>query len=151
MSTLTWITEKELEQVIKNKRDEFRWKKNENFIAAVSKWETLAASKVKMSGSEKNKSEQEHKQQKFWWTHTTILILHSRDKAVMLGINTIEFFLEEFTSARSGEVAIVLGDIYLQSVKASRSVISLIVILKRWTGVFFIGYHERAAVLFIVK
>ena len=93
MSTLTWITEKELEQVIKNKGDEFRWKKNENFIAAVSKWETLAASKVKMSGSEKNKSEQEHKQQKFWWTHTTILILHSRDKAVMLGINTIEFFL----------------------------------------------------------
>ena len=84
-----------------------------------------------MSGSEKNKSEQEHKQQKFWRTHTTILILHSRDKVVMLGINTIEFFLEEFTSPQSGEVAIVLGDIYLQSVKASRSVISLIVILKR--------------------
>ena len=95
MSTLTWITEKELEQVIKNKGDEFRWKKNENFIAAVSKWETLAASKEKMSGSEKNKSEKEHKQQKFWWTHTTILVLHSRDKAAMLGINTIEFFLEE--------------------------------------------------------
>ena len=28
MSTLTWITEKELERVIKNKDDEFRGKKN---------------------------------------------------------------------------------------------------------------------------
>ena len=28
MSTLTWITEKELERVIKNKGDEFRGKKN---------------------------------------------------------------------------------------------------------------------------
>ena len=27
LSTLTWITEKELERVIKNKGDEFRWKK----------------------------------------------------------------------------------------------------------------------------
>ena len=27
MFTLTWITEKELEQVIENKGDEFRWKK----------------------------------------------------------------------------------------------------------------------------
>ena len=26
--TLTWITEKELERVIENKEDEFRWKKN---------------------------------------------------------------------------------------------------------------------------
>ena len=26
--TLTWITEKELEQLIENKGDEFRWKKN---------------------------------------------------------------------------------------------------------------------------
>ena len=28
MFTLTWITEKELERVIENKKDEFRWKKN---------------------------------------------------------------------------------------------------------------------------
>ena len=42
-------------------------------------------------------------------------------------------------------------DIYLQLVKASRSVISLIVFQKCWTGVFFIGWHERAAVLFIVE
>ena len=28
MSTLTWITEKELEREIRNKRDQFRWKKN---------------------------------------------------------------------------------------------------------------------------
>ena len=37
--------------------------KLEHFIAAVRKWEMLAASKV--SGSEKNKSEQEHEQQNF--------------------------------------------------------------------------------------
>ena len=34
-------------------------------MAAVRKWEMLAASKVKMSGSEKNKSEQEDKQHIF--------------------------------------------------------------------------------------
>ena len=28
MFTLTWITEKELERVIENKGEEFRWKKN---------------------------------------------------------------------------------------------------------------------------
>ena len=50
MFTLTWITEKELERVIENKGDEFRKKK---WKAAVRKWEMLAASKVKMSGSEK--------------------------------------------------------------------------------------------------
>ena len=33
MSTLTWITKKELEREIKNKEDQFRW----NFIAAVRK------------------------------------------------------------------------------------------------------------------
>ena len=33
MSTLTWITKKELEREIKNKGDQFRW----NFIAAVRK------------------------------------------------------------------------------------------------------------------
>ena len=31
-----------------------------------------AASKVKMSGSEKNKSEQEQKQQNLWWVDTII-------------------------------------------------------------------------------
>ena len=45
--------------------------KHENFIAAVKKIRNAsgqqgAATKVKMSGSEKNKSEQEHKQQNFW-------------------------------------------------------------------------------------
>ena len=42
MFTLTWIKDKELERVIENKGDEFR-----------IKWEMLAASKLKMSGSEK--------------------------------------------------------------------------------------------------
>ena len=36
-----------------------------DFIAAVRKWEMLAASKVKMSSSETNKCGQEHKQQNF--------------------------------------------------------------------------------------
>ena len=31
MSTLRWITKKELEQVIKNNGDEFYWKKNMRF------------------------------------------------------------------------------------------------------------------------
>ena len=47
------IWEKELERVIKNKRDEFRRKKTWKFKAAVRQWEMLAASKVKISGSEK--------------------------------------------------------------------------------------------------
>ena len=55
MFTLTWVTEKELERVIENKRDEFCRKKNMKIQSGgedrVS--EMLAASKVKMSGSEK--------------------------------------------------------------------------------------------------
>ena len=47
---LMWLTEKELERVIENKGDVFCREKN---IAAVKKWEMLAASKMKMSGSEK--------------------------------------------------------------------------------------------------
>ena len=31
MSTLRWITKKELEQVVKNNGDEFYWKKNMRF------------------------------------------------------------------------------------------------------------------------
>ena len=58
MFTLTWITEKELERVTENKRDEFCRKKN---MKIQSGGETMrnasgqegAASKVKMRGSEK--------------------------------------------------------------------------------------------------
>ena len=50
--------------------------KHDSFMAAVRKLEMLAASKVKMSGSEQNKSEQDNKtsnkQQNFWRAHTTI-------------------------------------------------------------------------------
>ena len=53
MFTLTWITEKELERVIENKGDEFRREKNMEIQSGGEKWEMLAASKVKMSGSEK--------------------------------------------------------------------------------------------------
>ena len=43
MFTLTWITEKELERGIENKRDEFC--RNKNMKAAVRQWEMLAGSK----------------------------------------------------------------------------------------------------------
>ena len=39
--------------------------KHENFIAAVRKWEMLAASKVKLSGSERKKN-QENRKQNLW-------------------------------------------------------------------------------------
>ena len=53
-----WITEKEQGRVIKNKGDEFCWKKlkHEKFIEAVRKWQMLLASKVKISGIEKTKA-----------------------------------------------------------------------------------------------
>ena len=44
---------------------------HEDFIAVVRKWEMLAASKVKMSGSEKDKGKRDHKQQNFYQAHTT--------------------------------------------------------------------------------
>ena len=67
MFTLTWITDKELERVIQNKLDEFRWKKNMtiSYRPCPEKMRKASgqqgeASKVKISGSEKNKSEHEH-------------------------------------------------------------------------------------------
>ena len=58
--TLTWITEKELERVIENKEDEFRWKKNMEIQSGNEKMTNAsgqqgAACKVKMSGSGKQK------------------------------------------------------------------------------------------------
>ena len=47
------IWEKELERVIENKKTNFVGRKTWKFKAAVSQWEMLAASKLKMSGSEK--------------------------------------------------------------------------------------------------
>ena len=49
--------EKELERVIEVKGDEFLWeKKTWKFHSGGEKWEMLAASKVKMRGSEKIKA-----------------------------------------------------------------------------------------------
>ena len=58
--TLTWITEKELERVIENKEDEFRWKKNMEIQSGNEKMTNAsgqqgAASKMKMSGNGKQK------------------------------------------------------------------------------------------------
>ena len=78
MFTLTWITEKELERVIKKKGDEFCSKKKTwKFHSGGKKIRNARgqqgeASRVKMSGSEKNTSDHEHKQQDFWWAHTAI-------------------------------------------------------------------------------
>ena len=52
MFTLTRITKKELEQVIENKREGFCRKKNMK-IQSGGETMPLAASKVKMSGTEK--------------------------------------------------------------------------------------------------
>ena len=55
MSSLTQIIGKELEREINNNGDHaiLLEEKHENYIAAVRKWEMLAATKVKVSGSEK--------------------------------------------------------------------------------------------------
>ena len=58
MFTQTWITEKELERIIENKGDEFRRKKNMEIQSGGEKMRNArrqqgAASKVKISGSEK--------------------------------------------------------------------------------------------------
>ena len=46
MSTLTWITEKELEREIENKGDEFCWKnQHDSFTSAVRKWGMLASAR----------------------------------------------------------------------------------------------------------
>ena len=60
MFTLTWITEKELERVIENKRDEFCRKKNTKIQSGGETMRNAsgqqgAVNKVKMRGSEKEK------------------------------------------------------------------------------------------------
>ena len=56
MSTLTWITEKELEWEIKKQlRPILLKEKHENVVVMVRNWEMLVATKVKMSGSERKK------------------------------------------------------------------------------------------------
>ena len=79
MSTLTWKTEKELERETKKKQRILisLQEKHQNFIAAVRKSEMLAATKVKMSSSEK-KGEQEHIQHffrktRFWKFHLRVV------------------------------------------------------------------------------
>ena len=67
MFTLTWITEKELERVIENKEDEFRWKKNIEIQSGNEKMTNASASKERPLrwkwAAVENKSEQEHRKQ----------------------------------------------------------------------------------------
>ena len=58
MFTLTWLTEKELERVLENKRDEFCRKKNTKIQSGGETMRNAsdqqgAANEVKMRGSEK--------------------------------------------------------------------------------------------------
>ena len=55
ISTLTWVTEKELEPVIENKVEEFRWEKTWKFHSNGEKMRN-ASGQVKMGGSEKIKA-----------------------------------------------------------------------------------------------
>ena len=57
MCTLTWNRERVRVSDCKQRRRISLQEKHENVMAAVRKWEMLAASKVKMSGSEKIKRE----------------------------------------------------------------------------------------------
>ena len=74
MFTLTWIKEKELERVIENKGDEFCWNKNMKIsrrrcsekMRNASGQLQGAASKVKMSGSEKIKENMNTGNKIFW-------------------------------------------------------------------------------------
>ena len=63
MSTLLWITEKELEREIKTKGDQFRWKKKKNkkihLIAAVRK-KGNASCQQGENERQRKKSKQEH-------------------------------------------------------------------------------------------
>ena len=61
-STLTSMLDKGLEQWLKNKGNENRWKKkNENFIAEVRKMRNASGQQGENERQWKNKSEQEHK------------------------------------------------------------------------------------------
>ena len=66
MLTLTWITEKELERVIENKRDEFCRKKNMKIQTVQSGCETVRNGSGQQSekcAAVKTKSEHEHRRQ----------------------------------------------------------------------------------------
>ena len=65
MFTLTWITEKELERVIGNKRDEFCRKKNMKIQSEGEKMRNNASGQQGENERQhvKNKSEHEHRRQ----------------------------------------------------------------------------------------
>ena len=65
MSTLAWITEEELERVIKNKGDEFRQKKLWKFHGGGEKMRNASGQQGENEQHWKNKSEQKDKQQIF--------------------------------------------------------------------------------------
>ena len=61
MSTLTWITEKELERELKTKGDQFRWKKNKKkFIAAVRKRGNISRQQGENEQQRKKSEQVEH-------------------------------------------------------------------------------------------
>ena len=105
MFTLTLITEKEQERVIENKGDEFRSKKkNESFTAGVRKWEMLAASKVKMGGIEKNKTEHE--------TNNKLFGKHIRQFLHKNNVYTVIFNFQSFNSSSGVNLTLNSGVIF---------------------------------------
>ena len=75
MFTLRGITDKEKKREMKKQRRCISLQEqHENFILVVrnTKWEMLATSWVKISGSD-NESEQKHKQQSLFWAHTRFI------------------------------------------------------------------------------
>ena len=90
----------------KSHEDEFRWKKDENFVVAVRKWEMLAASKWKMSGGEKKENKNSKSKffanncepQHFLHTHTWRVVSRfssakQRQRNVRKSVLQVQFFL----------------------------------------------------------
>ena len=63
MFPLTWITEKDLERVIENKRDEFCRKKNMKIQSSGETMRNASGQQGENEGAVKNKSEHEHRRQ----------------------------------------------------------------------------------------
>ena len=63
------MTEKELKRYIKNKEEQFCWKKNKK-IGGVKVRNGNGQQSENERQWKKKKTEQGHKQQNFWWAHT---------------------------------------------------------------------------------
>ena len=72
MFTLTWITEKELEQVIENKGDKFRRKKNMEIQSGGEKMRNASGQQGENERQWKIKANMKNRKQNIGWAHMTI-------------------------------------------------------------------------------